>query len=403
MRTLGAAFGAIFCAALAAPALAQDNPAQDLVGTWKRDDGRLVRLDWDAQAGEITGTMLEPPENDVTHLKYGVKIRLHREGNKVTGKAIWRDTNPKTKGFPAAPDFWEADALWELELVAPGKLKGRSEGLSFGWGKVTDKAWDNHELDRLPFVTLGGAGKAPERVEAAQPIDEAALAGTWKANTGAIVRFKQQDAGYLIDRVSGSGAFPASIRVTNEANVLRGLASWDGGAETKVELRLTAPGRLEGRAESVEGEKETAQRGWAPFALERLARLDGATTHAAAAEPAPLPPAAAGPLASNLFKRDDGLYLKLTPTATGYTGELVSKTKEVHAKLELAPGPDNKLVGKAIFEVDGAPVEAKWELSPQPDGSLDARCEWLDWDAASKSAPLRGMSGRKFKPLRRVG
>src|SRR5581483_10079183 len=138
---------------LAAPAFADD--AADLAGTWKREDGRLIRLDWDEASGELQGAMLEPPENDLTHLKYEVKIRLHREGQKLVGKAIWHDTNPKTAGYPSSPDFWEADALWEFEIVAPGKIKGRSEGLSFGKGIVSDKDWDNHEYERLAVVTLG--------------------------------------------------------------------------------------------------------------------------------------------------------------------------------------------------------------------------------------------------------
>ncbi|MEZ0231095.1 MAG: hypothetical protein ACAI25_20940, partial [Planctomycetota bacterium] len=219
--------GAVILAAVclmtpAAPAAAQENAGQDLVGTWRRDDGKLVRLDWDAAAAELTGTFLEPPENDVTHLKYGVKLRLRREGDKVVGKAIWRDTNPKTKGFPTSPDYWDADALWELQLVEPGKLTGRTESMSFGWGKVTDKQWDQHELTRLPVVTLGGSGKAPEKVEAAQPIDAVALAGTWKMSTGSIVNFKPQDSGFQVERLSGTGAYPTALKLANDGNVLKG-------------------------------------------------------------------------------------------------------------------------------------------------------------------------------------
>src|SRR5687767_251784 len=98
MKVWGAgqlSFLSVFLAAVCSmAAAAPEDAGQELVGTWKRDDGKLVRLDWDATAGELTGTFLEPPENDVTHLKYGVKLRLRREGDKVVGKAIWRDTNP---------------------------------------------------------------------------------------------------------------------------------------------------------------------------------------------------------------------------------------------------------------------------------------------------------------------
>ncbi len=401
MRIRGIAFLAagLMTAALALPASGQEQSAQDLVGTWKRDDGKMIRLDWDAAAGELTGTFLDLPENDVTHLKYGVKLRLRREGDKVIGKAIWRDTNPKTKGFPPSPDYWDADALWELEVVAPGKLKGRTESMSFGWGKVTDKQWDQHELTRLAVVTMGGSGKAPEKVEAAQPIDAPALAGTWKTSTGAIVNFKPQDSGFQVERIAGTGAYPTALKLANEGNVLKGSATWDGGAETKVELRLTSKGRLEGRAESIEG----AERGWAPLAFERLPRIDDAPA-SGGAEPGPIAPPAPGELTALDYKRDDGLYLRLTPQGGGkYTGELVSKTKFVNARLDLVQGADGKLTGTAVFKIDGAAVETKWELSPQPDGTLDARSEWFDWDASAKTSPVRGMSARKFKPLKRVG
>ena len=75
----------------------------------------------------------------------------------------------------------------------------------------------------------------------------------------------------------------------------------------------------------------------------------------------------------------------------------------VRAKVELSPGADTKLVGKATFKVDGNPVEARWEIAPAADGSAEARCEWLDWDSASKTAVARGFVARKFRPLRKVG
>ena len=60
-------------------------------------------------------------------------------------------------------------------------------------------------------------------------------------------------------------------------------------------------------------------------------------------------------------------------------------------------------MGKATFTLGGAPVEARWELALQADGTLEARCEWLDWDPATKSAVARGFVARKFKALRKVG
>jgi hypothetical protein len=268
---------AVLGALLAVPSLGAEPTDDELLGAWRRDDGRIFRIERDVATGELTGAMIDPPENSVTHLKYSVALHLRHKESVLLGKAVWTDQNPK-KGQPDQPDSWTADALWDFELVSPGKLKGKSEAFSFGRGKVTDKDWDNHTLEKLPRID------APATLEQPQPL--------------------------------GAGA--------------------------------------------------------------QLAALD--------------------------WKRDDGLYLKLTATGNGgYTGELVTKAGESRARVELAVEPDGKLTGRAVFTVDGAAAEAHWEMSAQADGTLDARCEWLDWDAASKSAITRGVAARKFKPMRRIG
>ncbi len=383
------------------PGVARADGAADLVGTWKRDDGKLYRLDLESQSGELVGKALNPPAADDEGKRfYSVDLHLKVEGQKVEGKAVWIEPNPK-KGQPGQPESWSANARWELTLTEPGKLKGKTEWLEWAAGVVSDRGFDEHSFTRLPVVTLGGTGTAPDKVEGGQPINAAALAGTWKTSTGAYVTVKQAEAGFLVERLSGEGAFPQSIKLVNDANVLRGMAAWADGAETNVELKLAAPGRLEGRTERLEGEKDHYEKSWAPWALDRLARVD-ATTAEATGEAAALAPGATAELPLDM-KREDGLYLKLERKEDGsYSGELVSKADGSRAKIELSPAGENRYAGKATFTVDGSPVELKWEIAAAEGGAV-ARCEWVDWDPAAKTAPVRGTVTRKFKALRRVG
>jgi uncharacterized protein (DUF2147 family) len=377
--------------ALAAPAFAEDDAA-DLVGTWKRDDGKLFRLDLDPGTGEVVGKMLEPPAVETgSTLHYSVEIHLKAQGKAVTGRAIWTEPNPD-KDKPGQPPSWSADAVWKLELTAPGKLEGESEWLDWGMGRIIERGFDKHTLERLPVVTLGGKGAAPEKVDAAAPIDEKALAGTWKTAGGARFAFQTRDGAFVVEKVPGWRV--TSIKLANEGNVLKGVATWEGGAETKVELALTAPGRLEGRAERLEG----TDHGWSPWALDRLPRIDATGTTA----DAPLGAAEGRRLPLDL-KRDDALYLRLAEKGDALEGDLVAKGEagpRAHVVLTLR---DDRFVGTATFQVDGAPVEAHWELVPLADGSIDARCEWLDWDPATKTVVARGATGHKFRALRRIG
>ena len=466
---------AVLGASLVASAVAKDTPDttdQDLVGRWRRDDGRIFRIALDAQSGELVGTLVDPPENSVTHLRYDVALHLRQKDGVLLGRAVWTDQNPR-KGQPNQPDTWSADALWAFDIAAPGKLKGKSESFSFGRGKVTDKAWDLHELERLRVRTLGTRGaKAPDTVAAAQPIDAAALDGTWKTSTGREVQFKAADTGYVLalagspasgsSQVADDTPFP-EVHLVNEANLLHGTASWDNQEQTGVELALTSAGHLEGRTGAVEGEKDYAERGWAAFALEKLAPpappptappvvatptppppateptpppvVATPTPPPPATEPTPppatppvvatptpqpavvatptpppapaveLPPLGPGaPLVALDWKRDDGVFLKLMPAGNGsYTGELVTKAGESRGRIELAPGEDGRLSGKATFILDGVAVDAKWELAPHADGTLDAHCEWLDWNSEKKTVDARGLEARKFKAVRRLG
>jgi hypothetical protein len=397
---------ALFCAPLAVHA--QDEDPAGLSGTWKRtlktDGGtpRFVRLDLDRASGELVGKMLNPP-TDPTGKPYGVDVRLKLEGKKLAGRATWSESNPKS-GEPGQPEKFTCDTRWELDVEGPDKLSGKVEWIEWAEGKVLDRGFEEHVFERLPDVSLGARGQAaPEKVEAGLPIDAGALAGAWKTPQGWIVTFKQ-DEDWALVRVKGEGDFPTKLTLANASNVLKGGATWASGASTNVELKLSAPGRLEGRVERVQGghETETFSSTWEPWALERLPRIDGPAD--ANAPPPPALAAGTGNVAIALdWKRDDGLYLKLAPRdGGGYTGELVSKSEGVRAKVELAAS-DQKLTGKATFTVIGTPVEASWELAPQADGTIDARCEWLDWDPATKTVVARGFVARKFKPLRRVG
>ncbi len=227
--------------ALAAPLLAQEDAG--LAGTWRRDDGRHVRLAWDANARELTGVMLDPPENSATKLAYQVELRLRRDGAKVSGKAVWTDADPK-----AGPST--ADALWELELAEPGKLKGRSESFSFGHGKVTDKQWDDHELVRLPEIDAG------------PPVPEsmsffvgglAPLPSDWKRDDGLYLRLDASGEG---DLVAPPGEVRAHVKLAPaQGGRLSGTATWwkQGGSDVAArwELFPQDDGTLVGTCESI--------------------------------------------------------------------------------------------------------------------------------------------------------
>src|SRR5581483_9304465 len=117
--------GVVALVALALPnvARAQDEDPAALTGTWQRDGEtpRLIRLDWDAGAGELVGKMLNPPVNPDTNLPYGLELHLKVAGKKIEGKGIWIDPNPK-KGQPEQPDAWKCDTKWELAVESADKL-----------------------------------------------------------------------------------------------------------------------------------------------------------------------------------------------------------------------------------------------------------------------------------------
>jgi len=90
---------------------------------------------------------------------------------------------------------------------------------------------------------------------------------------------------------------------------------------------------------------------------------------------------------------------------------IINNEKITQAKLDQMYGRTSAQIraeyekngGKAAFLDNGGPYEAKWELAPQADGTIEARCEWLDWDDKAKAPAARGFVARKFKPLRRAG
>jgi hypothetical protein len=376
MRLAAFAFGSLLVLGLA-PARAQATP-QTLAGLWRRlptqeaPDARYFRLA--ATADGLAGDCVNPPEG----IQYHVALAL--KDGKLTGKATLDDSGSKV------------DVAWDLTVKDADHLDGRSEYVMWNDdGSVAGRGWEPHGFERVARVGLVTDQEGAEEPYG-DPIDDLpALAGGWAGPGGAWALAVDRGKATLTPVGHHDGL---TITLGLERGALRGTVTTAGQA-TKVELALSE-GKLEGRAEWVAGADlgDAAERGWAPVALTRLPRTDGSAAGAAAAA-APEPPeaGAAAPL-DGVWRRDDGLFVRLHPEGGAVVGVLSDADGVVKARLHLE-AKDGRFVGAANW--DG--VEARWELSATSAG-LVGRCEWVD--AADGRVVSRGWLARTFSALRRV-
>ncbi len=231
---------------------------------------------------------------------------------------------------------------------ADGKLKGTCHWTE----KVEDKSY---EADTAWEFTLEG-----------DTLSGRAEAMDWE---GGVVYHREWVA-YTLDRVQRSGL------------VVEGTAKLADGKTSKVELGFSE-GELSGRSSWSAGPVE----GWAPLSFKRLERSEAGSPAAAA------PAAGSGEL-SGVFKRDDGLYLRVSKGPEGVTGVLSDQAGKVSARATFSEAD-----GVWTGTVNWGDYETKWELAVGEAG-LSGRCQWADTHEGKLVAT--GWSGRTFKALKRV-
>jgi hypothetical protein len=271
-------------------------------------------------------------------------------------------------------------------------------------GQIYERGWNDHVFERVDRDTLG-QGAAPEKVESAGPIDAKVLEGVWRnPASGGLWVFKADGAEFKICATDGKPS-PGNenVRVVVENNLLVGREKQaDGTDRVLFELGLTSDGKLMGRASwhDKEGPKTGPASGWSGFGRERLPRVDAP---AASLERKPLVPYAGAPEPLVNMRRSDGLYLKLTPKGSGYTGELVTKDGESRGTVDLAP-EGNLWVGTAQMKTADGTASLRWEIGAADDkGTHTAALECGDWDPSKKDVVRRErVEGWTFLKLRRI-
>lgn len=353
-------------------AVGRAQSASDLAGLWRRlptgeSTEKYYRLSANGDA-TLEGALLNPPEG------LECRISLAVDGTKLVGVGAWIDGEHR------------AEAKWELVLDPQGELTGRLEWLDWEGGEIFGRGWEEHRFERVARVGLVTEGTGEAEQPFGEPVaDLSTLAGGWAGPGGP---WAAEGSGNKLRLVPVGHHDGHTIDLTDERGTLKGRV---GSLDTDVELAFSE-GKLEGRAAWVEGQDlgELAQRGWSSVTFTRLSRIDGVDGEAAGEAPSPGDTA---PL-DGVWKRDDGLFLRLHPEGAQVVGVLSASDGAPRCRVRLE-AQNGRWVGTGNF--DG--VEARWELA-QADGALTGRCEWVDVHAGLVVA--RGWSARAFKPLRRV-
>ncbi len=374
----------------ACPGAASGQSVEELEGVWMRPgleggENRYLHLQVNGD-GALEGPMVNPPLAE-EGIGCSLVLRLDEDG-KVVGEATWTEQQ------------WAERAAWEFTIASADELRGRSEWLDWEEGKVWERGWDEHSLVRVPRVgwVTEGEGEAPfgDEVE-----DLTALQGGWLGPHGdgwaltvdgdrVTLRNMDVSSRDLIHShrtLNGTTTGPMSVPLVHERGTFRGVVQI-GGVESQVELAYdAAEGVLVGRASWQAGPVQ----GWSPLRFTRLPRAEQGPAEASAEAPA-----ASGATPHGVWKRDDGLYLRLRPEGQELVGELVERSGAVTARLRL-----QQQAGVWSGPANWGSYETTWELSlSEEDGTLSGRGQWVDLHEGQVVA--RGWSGRTFSALRRV-
>jgi hypothetical protein len=371
-----AQFALVSLVALASSAtVARAQSAKDLAGLWRRlptKDSKEKFYRFSANGdGTLEGVLLNPPEG------LECQISLNVDGNKLFGVGAWIEGEHR------------AEAKWELLRDRQGNFGGRLEWLDWEEGTIFERGWEEHRFERVARVGLvtTGAGDAEEAF--GEPVDLTTLAGGWAGPGGPWAIEQDKISGKKLRLVPVGHHDGNAIDLTDERGTLKGRVA---GLSTEVELAFS-DGKLEGRTQWIEGQDlgELAQRGWAAVSFTRLPRIDGG---AKSAVDGPTP-GETSKLLDGVWKREDGLFLRLRPEGAVVVGVLSGPDGAVRGRVELAA-----VYGRWVGTANWDGVEAKWELAAAEGGGLTGRCEWLD--VHSGLVVARGWSAHAFKPLRRV-
>lgn len=338
---------------------------EDVVGVWKRPGENPQYYVIEPGEGGLTGRLVNPPFEGMS-----ATLDLKVVNGELRGQCNWEEkVEDKT---------YTAFTLWELKVQGDA-LKGRCEGLDWEEGVVHHREWLAYTLERVArrgLVTEGAAGEAGfgEEFEGLTT-----LAGGWSGPGGAWTASVSGEELVLSPVGHHDGA---SIRLKNERGTLRGEAKLADGTVSKLELGLNE-GALSGRSSWNAGPVE----GWSPVSFSRVERLE------ASAAPAPELTPAEGSVVG-VWKRDDGLYLRLRAEGEGVVGVLSDATGAVKARTTLRN--DGGIWRGAVNWGD---YETKLELALAGEG-LAARAEWADVQEGKLVAT--GWAGRSFKRLARL-
>ena len=380
MRTRWVSIASLLIAAAAAPA----QEPSELSGTWKRtkaggEPAGVYRLT--ASNGGLEGELTDPEEGTAC------LVKLALSGSDLTGTATWKDFENND----------QLEVRWEFKLEGTDKATGRCEWKKWEFyddgARVAESGWEDYVLERQASRRIGLVtdGEDPGAPEAGQQLDDPGyLVGGW-VGPGGPWALSVSDKWIDLQPVGHQLAERIRLERKNDGTLLKGGAILGNSQGCKVELVIDGEGDLVGRASWKE--EQGGAEGWSPIKFEQIPDTDSGEGDPSEEVEAPEPGETTS-IANEVWKREDGLVLRLARGAGKLEGELTDRDGNVQARVTLEE-QGGLWVGRANWE--GA--EAVWELSRQGD-TLTGRCEWLD--AHQGQVVARGWVPRSFKKLRKV-